>query len=63
MYVSSRNPVCVRLAYVGLALLYGRIAVRVGAISFLAETRHDGAMDEAQDGDGTQSDGNDRAAG
>lgn len=63
MYVSSRNLVRPGLAYVGLALLYGRIAVRVGAIGVLTETRHDGAMDEAQDGDGAQSDGNDGAAG
>jgi hypothetical protein len=51
-----------RVAYISLALLYGRIAVRIGATGVLTEARHDGAMDEAQNRDGAQGDGNDEAA-
>ena len=50
-----------RVAYIGLALLHGRIAVRVWDFRPLTETRHNTAMDESQDGNCAQGDGDDSA--
>lgn len=44
--------------YIFLALLNSSIAVRVGHLGLLAQRSGDGAVNEAQDGDGTDADGN-----
>lgn len=45
-------------AYISLALLDRSIAVRVWHLGLLAQRSGDGAVDEAQHGDGTDTDGN-----
>lgn len=47
--------------YILLALLDGRVAVRVGDLGGLAQRGGDESVDEAQDGDGAEGDGDDVA--
>lgn len=43
--------------YILLALLHGRVAVRVGNLGGFADGGRDETVDEAQDGDGAEGDG------